>query len=56
MRGVSPDNKRVGMQGWVPSSFLEKFTESLSFEEEEILQLLDCKLIVKVVTNLCLKG
>ncbi len=38
VRDVTPDSERVGTQGWVPSSFLDKFQGSLSLEDEEALQ------------------
>ncbi|CAI8043349.1 Kalirin [Geodia barretti] len=33
-RDTKPDGAALGKQGWVPSSFLEKFTKSLSPDEE----------------------
>ena len=33
-RDSKPDGAALGKQGWVPSSFLEKFTKSLSPDEE----------------------
>ncbi len=42
VRDVTPDSERVGSQGWVPSSFLDKFQGSLSLEDEAALQEGEC--------------
>ena len=45
-RDTKPDGAALGKQGWVPSSFLEKFTKSLSPDEEAAYWIGMCIIIV----------
>ena len=49
-RDVTADGA-VGKQGWVPSSFLEKFTKSLSADEEAAYWMCTYSTIACIINN-----